>query len=300
MSHPGMAAERPLKRIAILLHQCQHPRSHNYLIDALAETWREQGMRVEYISGLRHRPQTDLLFPHIDLTRIPLRYQEFIGTFPAAVSREGKDINKRSYSANLLRREDDYQGPVIVKTDNNCGGYTDYYCRKFQHPLRAPLAKGLGLLAERALGRHFAWRQTLRQYPVYDSLAQVPAGVFANPALVVERFRPEREGERYFIRHYLFLGDKYRSTRVAGKTPFLKRQHCEAVEEGLPVPPEVAVLRRQLGLDYGKIDYTLSDGEVTILDVNRATGAPGTPEATARAAADLAEGIYTFLPKAQG
>ena len=151
-------------------------------------------------------------------------------------------------------------------------------------------------LAERALGQRLAWRSVLRDYPIYNSLAEVPAGVFRNRALVVERFLPEREGDRYFMRHYLCLGDRTRSVRVAGSTPFLKRAACALVDEGLEVPDAVLDLRRRLGLDYGKIDYTIHAGRVVILDVNRTPGVPGTPEATARTVGDLADGIWSLLP----
>ncbi len=83
---------------------------------------------------------------------------------------------------------------------------------------------------------------------------------------------------------------------MAGGGPFLKRAACEPVDEGLPVPDEVLALRRELGLDYGKIDYVIHDGQVVILDVNRTPAQPGTPEATARAVGDLADGIWSLLP----
>jgi len=41
------------------------------------------------------------------------------------------------------------------------------------------------------------------------------------------------------------------------------------VDEGLALPEPVLDMRRQLGLDYGKIDYAIHAGQVVILDVNR-------------------------------
>lgn len=55
--------------------------------------------------------------------------------------------------------------------------------------------------------------------------------MFRNRALVIEKFLPEREGETYFMRHYLFLGDRIRSVRVAGLEPFPKRAECTPVDE---------------------------------------------------------------------
>ena len=56
-------------------------------------------------------------------------------------------------------------------------------------------------------------------------------------------------------------------------------------------------MRRRLGLDYGKIDYVIHQGQVVILDANRTPAGPGTPEATARTVGDLADGIWSLLER---
>jgi hypothetical protein len=258
--------------------------------------WQKQGLHISYTYGIRNRSEADLLIPHIDLTRTPPQYIEYIQSFPAAVNREVFDISKRRISTNLLRENEDYPGPVIVKTDNNSGGYPEYRLFRLQHPVLARVWKRAIPMAEYVLRRHLAWRKLLQHYPIYNSLAEVPVGAFKNKALIIERFLPEREGDRYFMRHYLFLGDHTRSIRVAGTGPFLKRAACELVAEGLEVPDQVLALRRRLGLDFGKIDYIIHAGQIVILDVNRTPGVPGTPEATARTVGDLAGGIWSLLP----
>jgi len=285
-----------LKRIVILLHERQRS-ARRYLIRALRKVWREWGLQVSCVYGIKDRPEADLLIAHINLTHTPPEYVEYIRSFPSAVNRDVVDISKRRISTNLLRGDEDYRGPVIVKTDDNFGGRPEYRLSLRRHPLCA-VARGAGVpIAEYVLRRHLAWRKMMCRYPVYDCLAAVPAGAFKNPALVVERFLPEREGDRYFMRHYLCLGDRTRNVRVAGPTPFLKRSSCTPVDEGLAVPDEVLILRSELGLDYGKIDYTIHAGQVVILDVNRTPGTPGTRKATARTVADLAEGIWSLLPR---
>ncbi|MHB9025478.1 MAG: hypothetical protein ACYC7E_15130 [Armatimonadota bacterium] len=286
-----------MKRVLILRHECQRYGRYHYLIDVLGEEWTRQGLEVSSRYGLTERPEADLLFPHIDLTRTPPEYLECFRAFPAVVNREVVDIAKRHISSNLLRGDEDYAGPVIVKTDNNFGGRPEERLLRRRNPLLAPAIQAAAPLAERLLGHSLAWRKSLRDYPVYPTLAAVPAGAFRNPALVVERFLPEREGDRYFLRHYLFLGDHTRSVRVAGTTPFMKRHACESVDEGLPVPAPVLELRRRLGMDYGKIDYVMHEGEVVILDVNRTIGTTGIPEVTARVVNDLAGGIWSLLPR---
>ena len=280
-----------MTRILILLHECQRGRYTNYLIDVLAAEWQRWGWQVSCVYGLRERPEADILFPYIDLTHTPDDYLAYIHSFPVAVNRDVVDISKRRISANLLQGDEDYRAPVIVKTNNNFGGKPEDKLLRHRLPVLAHAWRDLTKLAELVSGQRLAWRRTLDAYPVYNSLAEVPACIKRNPALVIERFLPEREGDRYFMRHYIFLGDRARSVRVAGTTPFLKRSTSQIVDEGLSVPEAVLRLRRELKLDFGKIDYTMSNGEVAILDVNRTVGKSGT-----RAVVNLADGIRSLLP----
>ena len=284
-----------MKRVVILLHDYQRgQRAQAYLIHALAEVWRKSGLEVSWQYGIRKRPQADLLIPQVDLTRLPDDYLAFIRSYPNVVNRQVVDISKRSFSEHLLEDGNDYPGPVIVKTNNNYGGWPERW-------LVLPRQRLLSLLCREALRtpwQAFAGlaRQTvLRKYPIFNSLAEVPRGVFSNKALVVEKFLPEREGDWYFMRHYLFLGDHARNVRVVGKKPFLKRSACVPHDENLPVPPQLISLRRRLGFDYGKFDYTIHKGQVALLDVNWTPGSPGSAEIAARAARDLAGGIWSWL-----
>ena len=283
-----------MKRILILLYE-RVPHQH-YLIDHLREVWQKQGLQVSYLYGVRDRPEADLLIPHIDLTRTPPEYAEYIRSFPAAVNRDVVDLSKRRISTQLIGREEDFHGPVIVKTDNNSGGAPEYFAARWRHPFLARFRRKAAALAEHAPGQRLAWRSALHEYPIYGSLAEVPAGVFRNRALVAERFLPEREGDRYFLRNCFFLGVQTWTVRIGGSTPFVKRPWAKVVDEGFPAPEAVLNFRRRLGLDYGKIDYTIHAGEVVILDVNRTPAMSGTPEEAARTAGALAEGIWSLLP----
>jgi len=284
-----------LKRILILMHACQR-REEGLLIHALRKAWQDRGLQASCLYGIRERPDADLLIPQIDLTHTPSEYVEYICSYSNVANRNVVDISKRRISKHLLRGDEDYHGPVIVKTDNNFGGLPECTRNELRHLLLSRLLERIVPFAEFAFRQHLAWRRVLRKYLIYNSLAEVPSGVFRNRALVVERFLPEREGARYFMRHYLFLGDHARSVRVAGSTPILKNSNSVLVEEGFPVPDEVVRFRSQIGLDYGKIDYTIHDGQVVILDANRT---PGAPKTTARTVDDLADGIWSLLKKAE-
>lgn len=283
-----------MKRILILMNECGRFERYHYLIDDLSEAWQNRGLQVSYVYGVRERPEADLLIAHVDLTRTPPEYVEYIRSFPYAVNRDVLDISKRKISAHLLRGDEDFRGPVIVKTDNNCRGDPEEFQFRQRHPqLRRLRRKALSAL-EHLPGQRFAWRNTLDEYPIYDSLANVPRGVFRNKALVVEQFLPERKGDRYLVRQYIFLGDHIQSTRLAGPKPFVKRPLAKLFDEGLPVPEPVLDLRRRLGLDYGKIDYTIHAGQVVILDVNCTPSLPRTSE-EAVIVGKLADGIWSLL-----
>jgi hypothetical protein len=271
-------------------------RGSGLLIHALSKAWQDRGLQVSCQYGIQEHPDADLLIPQIDLTQTPPEYVGYISSYSNVANRNVVDISKRRISKHLLCRDEDYHGSVIVKTDNNIGGLPECTRNELRHLLLSRLLERMVPFAEFAFRQHLAWRRVLRKYLVYNSLAEVPPGVFKNQALVVERFLPEREGARYFMRHYVFLGDHTRSIRVAGSTPILKSSNSVLVDEGFPVPDQVVRLRKQIGVDYGKIDYTIHNGEVVILDVNRTPGAPVT---TGRTVGDLADGIWLLLQKTE-
>ena len=288
--------EYNMKHIVILFHEF-HRQRHKLLIHALSASWSKMGLRVSFIYGTDDRPEAELLIPQIDLTHTPDEYVDYCNSYHNVINRYVTDISKRRISSNLLWGDEEYHGPVIVKTDNNAAGVPDYRMSKIHNNIFRRVAHKVLPVAEHLLGRQMAWRKTLIPYRIYNNLSEVPAGVFKNCELVIERFLPEKEGKRYFMRHYLCLGDQVRSVRVSGLSPFLKRSTCELVDEGLVPPDEVVALRRHLGLDYGKIDYVMNEGQVVILDVNRTPGLPGTPAATALTVNDLADGIWSLLDK---
>jgi hypothetical protein len=107
-----------------------------------------------------------------------------------------------------------------------------------------------------------------KDYLIFDSLAQVPEDIWVDDRFVVERFLPEREGDRYYLRWYCFIGDRFRSMRIGANDPLVKRSNLDHREVALPVPPEVVALRESLGMDFGRMDYTMHEGKPIIFDVN--------------------------------
>ncbi len=90
--------------------------------------------------------------------------------------------------------------------------------------------------------------------------------------VVVERFRPERHGEKYVLREWYFLGDRDWTYCETSDDPiFTSGDKCPELMR--PVPEELRKIRRELGIDYGKMDFAFAEnGEPVLYDVNKTTG----------------------------
>jgi len=106
-------------------------------------------------------------------------------------------------------------------------------------------------------------------YPVLDNLSRVPGWVWRREDLVVERFLPEREGDEYALRVWLFFGDQEYGARLFSRERVVKVRSITRYEYLDSVPDSLRAFRRRVGLDFGKIDYVLVDGEAILLDANK-------------------------------
>lgn len=269
-----------------------------YLLRECAAVWRDEGLRVDVVSGGNGNGDTaepaehDLAILHVDLTVVPPAHLALAARYPRVINGRVADISKRRVSANVVRRGDGYAGPVIVKTNRNCGGLRE-----------AGIAdRGTSRLrrrARRALARlSWRWRSHVPsgEYPIFAEAARVPRGVWGNPNLVVERFLPERRDEWYCLRTWLFLGDRETNSLSYAREPVVKSRNIVRREAVAEVPEALRGLRRELGFDFGKFDYAIVDGRVVLYDANRTPtlGAFSRDEFLPRIRL-LAEGIRAFL-----
>ena len=255
-----------LKKVVVLLHEDDpYPDHAFHMIWGLRTLWQTEGIEVEVAKGIEQTVEADLIFPHVDLTITPDPYLEYLARYPCVVNRGVWDISKRAISENLVQPGDSYSGPVIVKTNRNCGGSCEQRLERVASARSrlGPLRSALHRLATRNARRSLRTAQSLRSdnYPIFPSIDHVPPGVFENEALVVERFLPEREGELYCLRVYVFLGDRYVSKICRSTEPIVKRSSFVS-SELVPVPDEIETARQRLGFDYGKFDYVIHEGRV--------------------------------------
>jgi hypothetical protein len=275
-------------RIVIICHERDRDLTPRrvYVIQYLADLWRDDGLEVEFAYGVRTFVPADVAVLHVDLSVVPERYRQFASRYPVVVNGRVLDIRKRVVSRNLVRPGDGYDGPVIVKSDLNCAGQPERRRARFPRLRR---------FLERRRRPHAM--QQPEDYRVYPEAAAVPRAYFDDPAFVVERFLPETDGEHYAIRFYEFLGDRATGIRLTAREPIVRGANCVGVEEDEP-HPDIVAARHELGFDYGKFDYVVHDGRAILLDANKTTGAGSlssvSPETLARRRY-RAEGIRSFL-----
>ena len=239
------------------------------LVSRLSEIWRHEGHKVT--QGPTESLEADIGIMNIDLTKVP---KEMIPANPSGrplLNSLILDISKRRISSNILNPESSHQGEVIIKTDNNYFGLPEHSTGKARRPN--------GLIRS-IVKRTLPWQYTkqlwyYKNYPVCKSIKDVPAWVWKREDLVVERFVPEKERDEYSLRVWAFFGDQEYGVRMFGKNPIVKAGNRTRYEYLKEVPVELRAVRKRLGMDFGKFDYVIHDGEVILLDVNKTPTSAG-------------------------
>lgn len=283
-----------MAKIAVLFHKgTRNPAV--YKVHYLAEFWREDGHDVVYLYGTRRFVPADILLVHVDLSVVPSEYLRFAQRYPVVLNGQLADIRKSHLSMSLLGPNDPWTGPVIVKTDLNFGGDPE---RRLAPTVAERIFWKLAEYAERC-GPIPASLARRSGYPVFRGIAEVPTRWFSRRDVVVEKFLPEMEEGLYHVRICQVLGDRCICSRLASRDPMVRgHNRISAVE--IERHPVVDRWRRELGLDYGKIDYVMSGAEPVLLDVNKTIGTfirQGAPEPERRRRRYLAEGIRSFLAR---
>ncbi|MCE9583492.1 MAG: hypothetical protein K8T20_13485 [Planctomycetes bacterium] len=146
-----------------------------------------------------------------------------------------------------------------------------------------------------AINAHVLDTRKKQDYRIYDSAREVPPEVFRCEDLVVEKFLPEMHDGLYCLREWYFLGDASVNNVELWRDPVITSGN-DAPDLREPTPPELVALRRELGIDYGKIDYVMHEGRPVVFDVNKTMGTGSfMSEGTTRFARILAQGLNSLL-----
>jgi hypothetical protein len=256
-----------------------------YALFALSQIWQSQGIDVRV--GRTFDPDASLGFLHLDQTRIKPQHIPDVPPGLRIVNHRVLDISKRNISSLLLTPDSDWDGPIIIKTDLN----------SFGNPERRGKKVGWRDWAT-AKAAQVSWRHAGRlpkmTYPVLTGLKRVPGWVWRDPGLVVERFLPEREGDFYCLRGWMFLGNRGYGWRLFSTDPMVKINTMVKYEYIDEPPAVLHQFREQRNFDYGKFDYVMHDGVAILLDANKTPAFSG--EANSPRINEIAKGLMDFLP----
>ncbi|MEO8460023.1 MAG: hypothetical protein ABI451_05800 [Dokdonella sp.] len=272
-----------MSRIVIITHAYDNFRGRNLLLGSLGAHWIDAGHEIDLVEGLDNWPDADIAIMHVDLSVVPAAYTAAAERYPVVINGAVTDIRKTRVSRNLVKPGDGWSGPVIVKTDLNFSGL----------PERQAVEGFLrdGKASDLAPGPLVA---TNRPYPILASASEVPDEIWNNPGWIVERFLPEQDDHGFWVRAWVFFGDRERCTRYRGTHPIVKSTTI-IDREPVPVPMELRAERERLGFDYGKFDFVVRDGCAILLDANRTPSAPPSSAEMDVSNAQLAGGIKSFL-----
>jgi hypothetical protein len=284
-------------KIAIYVHPA-HRFQRYYVLRSLAELWLERGFEFEVIQGPDKVVDSDLAFLHVDLTEIPELYRRLVERCPLIVNGRRSSLAKRVISRNLVGPDDRYPGPVIVKTNCNHAGLPDDLARGWRHVWEPSRRVQL----DRRLPRWLTGGVFATDYHVYDSIAEVPRIAWFFDRLVVEKFLPERDNGLYSVRTWEFLGGQDIIHRNWSPAPVVRDGNAvriERIEEPSSVMAVLQADRHRLGLDFGKLDYTIVNGVPQIHDATATTGISRDPVVKARVDHALVDGIEYFIDQAR-
>jgi hypothetical protein len=256
----------------------------------LVDRFRQHGLKVATQIGLAVEKKARCVFNHVDLTTTPKPYLDYFKTFPNGINTSLVDISKSLVChGSLVTPDDGYQGAVIVKTNLNCGGTPEL-----------DFFKRAGKLPQGRIKQSYSNARFMDpgNYPIYKSVNDVPPGVWENPHLIVQQFRTELDEQgRYCLRHCYVLGSKGFHTRNVSEKPIVKGRNIldrQVLDE--PIPPALLQAKERLGVDYGRLDYIVSNGEMVLFDVNR------TPSIREQTVAryqnqflEMSRGVFDFL-----
>ncbi len=282
--------------LSILTHRLQGPPT-GYYIAYVMDLWRSQGRRVMVHQGLGSPPPAEAALLHLDMTDYPPDYRALAARYPLALNATQSSLAKRVVSRNLLTRDDSYDGAVIVKTDANAGGLPERRLALAEQGCARRVWQALRRRLPPALSG-----EPMARYRVYPRLGAVPGWVWRHPGLVVERLLLDRAviaGQSLNgIRQWFCLGDRGIVLTYRSPAPCIRYDNTTHIAlDDAAVPDSIQAQRRALGIDYGKLDYVVVDGEAHLLDVNRTPylGPPPWSETTDRICRTLAAGLDDLL-----
>jgi hypothetical protein len=270
-----------MPRIAIITHKFDKFARRSYLLAGILREVKRAGVAIEITHGHRRLVDADLAILHVDATTVEPEYTALAGRYPRTINLGIRNIRKSLISGALLSSGEAWDGAVIVKTELNARGAPELYHNQVA-ALRGKPAPHPEIAA-------------LRDYVLFDRVRDVPAEVWQDRQLVVEKFLPERDPRGFALRTWCFMGSRETCSRCVSAEPVVKGASVIA-RELVSVPDVLRQARARLGFDYGKFDFVIHDGKPVLFDANFTPTVPeNLSEELARSAKELAQGLLEML-----
>lgn len=228
-----------------------------YMLHDILLAMEAKGHAVHVARGIDPAVEADLAIAHVDCSRTPEAYLEYVRSFPRSVNGSVADITKRAVSGAVLDRDSEWDGPVIVKSDLNYRGI--------------PEKRHNAAARKRDVSPPHPDAPVIDRYDIFDSPAEVPDACWGDPDRVVERFLAEDDPDGYAMRTWVFMGAKGRCRRHVSRSRIIKSSEIVRSRD-VAVPDELAERRRRMGFDFGKFDFVLHEGRAVLLDANKTPG----------------------------
>lgn len=234
---------------------------NGYILRTALASLRAAGVRYRVLDRVDPDALGQCAFMHVDLSELPSPFDRVHALYPRCINGRATTICRRRYSRALLTQDAAYDGPVIVKSALNHRGLPE---------LRFAQRRGM-MVSPRGASRRRLRERWCPEYRLFASASEVPDDAWEDPALIVERFLPGRL-ERPVVKHrHDFMLDLELNTRATFDSLLCLPETVRRVEFIDSAPDEVHRVRRELGLDYGSIDYFMVDGEAWVVDANKTT-----------------------------
>lgn len=263
-----------------------------YHIDYLIPIWKAWGHDVRIVALDDAGPAGDVGILHVNRTVLPPRLAEIVARRGRVVNGGAVDMSKRRVSANLVRRGDGYDGPVMVKSNGNCAGASD----------RRKLERHDETTAWQRLRDRLPWLREREVpgggYMVRPRPADVPRWIWRHGDYVVEKFRPEREGPFYRLRIAVVFGRQSFSRDLLGGEPVVKAGPAlQKSYRDEPLPQAVWDRVAALSVDFAKVDWVVHEGAPVVLDINPTPTRKAPPAGVEEVALfeRLARGLYDVV-----
>lgn len=240
-------------------------RRRGYILRRALDALAEAGLRYRVLDRAPHDAGSRLAAVHVDLTDVPAALLPPAERHTACINLGADSIDRRRYSMARVTRGAAYAGPVVVKTVLNHRGTPE-----LRHLRRKSARLRWAYRLERLRGRRLT-QISCPSYALYPSLSELPASVWDDPRLIVERFVPGRLVAPVIKYRYDFFLDVNLHTRAEYTSLMGAPSSARNMSLVGGVPDAVLAVRRALRLDLGSIDYFLTPEGAVVVDANKTT-----------------------------